>query len=261
MHDARRSQKGVRVTPSAEAVAIIQARMGSERLPGKVMLPLAGVSAVAHLVARLRAATVPGTICLAIPALASDDGLAEWAAQADVLCVRGESEDVLARYVAAWTACGSPEWVWRITADAPILDAAILDALWATHRAHPNAGYIAEGPRKSYPLGIVPELFTGEAMRWAHAHSLPRWREHVTPALYADPSCPYAHAWMTPLDPPRERLRLTLDTREDYEVLAGVFERLYATDPCFTLTDVLADTAAHPDAYLANRHVIQRTVV
>src|SRR5689334_18525028 len=111
-------------------VAIIQARVGSSRLPGKVMMDLNGAPVLAHVLAR--AAAIPGIdrVCCAIPDLAENDALAALAGDLGATVVRGSETDVLDRYRQAAAACGA-ETVMRITSDCPLLDPAVSGAVLA----------------------------------------------------------------------------------------------------------------------------------
>lgn len=208
----------------ARTVVIIQARMGSTRLPGKVLLDLAGNTVLSHVYARARAIEGVDDVCFAIPQEATSDPVADEAARLGALVSRGPELDVLERYNLA-AKQSKADTVMRVTSDCPVIDPAVCGQVlelfnkgacdFATNNAPP-----------SWPHGLDCEVFSAGLLQKAAAEALqPHEREHVTPWMRnANPQvtvtnvpCPqgnlYNHRW-------------TLDMPEDYQFLRQLFERI-----------------------------------
>ena len=168
----------------SKAYCIIQARTGSTRLPGKVLMDIGGRPMLARVVERCREAKSLEGVVVATSVLPGDDPIAELAATSGWLCVRGSEDDVLDRYHQAATAVDADEIV-RVTADCPLIDPAIIDLVLGTLRES-GADYAANtvAPR-TYPRGLDTEAFTRAALETA-------WREAEAEAqrclLYTSPS-------------------------------------------------------------------------
>lgn len=161
-------------------VAILQARLSSSRLPGKVLMPLAGVPMIGFMIERIRRATSIDELVLATSVEASDDSLAEAVAALDVRVVRGPLDDVLARFAQA-AELTQPEIVVRLTGDCPLIDASLIDRV-VEKVAKEGALYASNCVPASYPDGLDCEAFRVELLNEAVTQaSLPSEREHVTP--------------------------------------------------------------------------------
>ena len=203
-----------------KVVAIIQARMGSSRLPGKVLMDLHGRPVLDHVLTRLRRARGVNMIGLATSNLPADDAIETWAAGQGVPIHRGSEEDVLDRFHAAALAWQA-DVVVRITADCPILDPDVVSAAVAAYLEAP-CDYLSNAVERTYPDGLDVEVFSQAALQraWEQATS-PRHREHVTSYLYDHPDQFQLKALRQSVD--RSRLRWTLDTPDDLRFLRAVF--------------------------------------
>lgn len=205
-------------------LAVVQARMGSRRLPGKAMAELRGRPLIARLVERLRRAASVDHVVLATTTAAGDDVLASWAAAAGLRVVRGPETDVLARYVAALEACPA-EIVVRVTADNPFTDAEQLDAVVALLRDRGFDYVHAPG----LPTGAGVDAFTATALRRCHAGArTPYQREHINAYVLDNPR-QFRIGVHEPAPPLRRpEIRLTVDTAADLAriraILAGMAE-------------------------------------
>jgi spore coat polysaccharide biosynthesis protein SpsF len=200
---------------TAFVAAIVQARMSSRRLPGKVLADICGRPALALLLERLSGARQPDAIAVATSEEPDDDPVAETARHAGVDVFRGPLEDVLERYRLAAAALGCDSVV-RITADCPLIDPAVVDRVVARWRAG-SEDYVANviEPR-TFPVGQDVEVVSISALVAAARDARdPYEREHVTPFVRARPDrfpqAPITH------DPPRGEARMALDTPEDLE--------------------------------------------
>lgn len=231
------------------ALAILQARMSSTRLPGKVMRPILGQPMIARQVERLRRAGSLSAITVATSTDAGDDVIAAWCASAGLGCWRGPLDDVRERFLGALAAAGSPKTFLRLTADCPLADPELIDRCVASHAAS-GADYTYTSKDWTFPKGLDIEVVETAAFRRAVAESDDAYdREHVTPYIYRNPDRFRLNPIMR--DPPA-RYRWTVDTPEDFAFVTAVYEALYPAKPDFTSDDVLAWQTAHPDQVLAN---------
>jgi spore coat polysaccharide biosynthesis protein SpsF len=211
--------------------AIIQARMGSTRLPGKVMLPLAGDHVLTHNVRRVSAADHVDNVVVATSEQTADDIVARYAARAGADVHRGSESDVLGRmYDAARNA--DADIVVRITGDCPLVDPDTIDEV-VSRIVDGNAEYAANITERTFPRGLDVEAFTFESFERVHEEATePHHREHVTPYYREDPdrftteSVVSADVFDKPQFQNRDDLRLTLDEADDYEVLRKIYENV-----------------------------------
>jgi spore coat polysaccharide biosynthesis protein SpsF len=230
-------------------LAILQARMSSTRLPGKVMRPILGQPMIARQIERLRRARRLGPLTVATSTDASDDVIEDFCRSAGVGCWRGPLDDVLARFVGALQAAGSPKTFVRLTADCPLADPQLIDACIEAHAAS-GADYTYNWKDWTYPKGLDVEVCeTAALMRAARESADPYDHEHVTPFVYRHPELFRLNAITR--DPPL-RYRWTVDTPEDFAFVTQVYEALYPAKPDFDSADILAWQAGHPDAVLPN---------
>ena len=229
--------------------AILQARMSSSRLPGKVLRPVLGEPMIGRQVERLRRSTRLTGLTIATSVDASDDVIEAYANQIGVACFRGPLDDVLARFIGALEAAGSPKTFVRLTADCPLADWRLLDACIDAHQAA-GADYTYNSLNWTYPKGLDVEVCETAALRRADAEGRTAYdREHVTPYIYGHPELFRIEA--VTRDPPL-RYRWTVDTPEDFAFVTAVYAALYPANPAFTSDDVLEWQATHPDQVLPN---------
>lgn len=229
--------------------------MTSTRLPGKVLLPLAGAPLLQRVVERAARISGVDQICIALPFGAEHDPIAAWARDWPALSVvRGPENDVLARFGEVVTQTGADEIV-RITADCPLLEPRVADAVLALRRIC-RAPLAATALESGYPTGMDVEVFTRSALDAAllRAHD-PYEREHVTAFLWRRPvEFPAVY-----LDrrPDRRSLRLAVDTREDYALVSQLYSALHHDGECFGLDEIEAYLTSHPKVAAINRGVEQ----
>lgn len=233
-------------------VAIIQARVGSTRLPGKVLMPLAGQPMVAHVVARAREIVGVDAVVAAIPDLAEDDPLAAAAAAAGAEVVRGPADDVLARYHGAAALAGA-DVVVRITADCPLLSPLVSGNVLA---AFVDCDYASNTLRRTYPRGLDTEVLTTAALDTADREAAdPIDREHVTPFIYRRPDRFRLRDVVADID--RSDLRWTVDTADDMAFATAVYDALGAA---FEMDDVLELLQRRPALAELNRSSVQKPI-
>ena len=234
---------------------IVQARMTSTRLPGKVLLPLAGEPMLTRLIERLRRVEQSDGIVIATTANASDDPIAALCAQLGVPCHRGSEHDVLSRYADAARLHGA-DVVVRITSDCPLIHPALVDQVIAAYEEG-DSDYVSNMLPPTWPYGMAVEVFSAAALQQAHAEATQAAeREHVTPFLYWHPERYRLRNVASPVD--LSHHRWTVDTPEDYELVRRLFETLHPINPEFTQDHILTLLDAHPDWMTLNQHVQQK---
>jgi len=227
-------------------LAILQARMTSTRLPGKVLKPLAGAPMILRQIERVRRARRIDRLVAATSDQPSDDGLADVLAGAGMLTYRGPLDDVLARFVGALDAFGPAEHVVRLTGDCPLADPGLIDAV-IDLVVRERADYGSDTPpRRTFPKGLDAEVMTAAALRAAAARaSTPEEHEHVTWGLHQHPEL-YRQAFLSQ-GADEGDVRWTVDTPDDYAFVRAVYEALYPANPAFTSDDVRAFVRSRPD--------------
>ena len=228
-------------------VAVVQARLGSVRLPAKVLAPIIGRPALGHLVDRLGRAVTVDEIVLAIPDSSENDSLADFAVEAGLRCVRGSERDVLDRFRQAADAAAA-DYVVRITGDCPLVDPGLVDTCVSTAI---DGGFDYASTGVGFPDGFDVEVFAVSALDRAAREAEDRYdREHVTPFLRRD------EANRTTVIDAADGLsgwRVTLDEPEDLEVIRSVFEHF--GDNLFTFDDVTDLMSSRPELFTPNMGV------
>lgn len=235
-------------------LAILQARMSSSRLPGKVMADLLGEPMLARQVERLRRSRTIDRLLLATSTDAADDALVDLCARIGVECFRGSLDDVLDRFHAAVTAPGAgrgADQIVRLTGDCPLIDPGLIDRLVELHVA---GGYDHScntlTPR--WPDGLDAEVMRAEVLEAAWREAvLPSEREHVTRFIYTRPERFRLGSLVGDTDLSAERW--TVDTPEDLALVRAVYAGLYPKNPAFGTEDILQFLAAHPEIAALNR--------
>lgn len=233
-------------------LGIIQARMSSARLPGKVLLPLLGEPMLARQVERLRRARSIDRLVIATTVDPADDAVAELADRLGLESYRGSIEDVLDRFWQAASPAG-PSHVVRLTADCPLADWNLVDQ--AIERALAGElDYVSTALRPTWPDGLDVEVMTFAALETAAREARsPVEREHVTPFLIDRPDRFRQASVESPVD--LSAMRWTVDEPRDFEFVRRIYEALYPANPAFTTQDVLALLRDRPDLLEINRGI------
>ncbi len=268
------------------SIAIIQARMSSSRLPGKVLLDIAGKPMLQHVVERTKRAQTVDSVLVATTSDPSDDPIAAFAAALNVPCYRGSLHDVLDRYYQA-AKTHHAEIIVRITADCPLIDPDVIEQtvglLSSSFILHPSDFSCNRLPppfARSYPIGLDVEACTFAALERAWQESTETFhREHVMPFLYENTvfennpqsaipnSCfvlrgessrkfKIAQLHHTPN---YGNLRWTVDTPEDLTFIRELFAHL-KDKPDFTWYDALQIVQQHPELAQINAAVRHKTM-
>jgi spore coat polysaccharide biosynthesis protein SpsF len=237
-------------------VAIVQARMGSTRLPGKVMKDIGGESMLARVVGRLRRARLINEVLIATTDMAADDAIVTECRKCQVPVSRGDEKDVLDRYFRA-AQLSKAEIVVRITSDCPLIDPEITDKTIAAFiEARPD--YASNIMQRTYPRGLDTEVMPVATLEkaWRQARK-PYEREHVTPYIYEHPD-EFKLVSVTG-EQDYSSFRWTVDTPEDLEFVRAVYQKL-TPEGAFSWRDVLALLQREPELVELNRSVQQKAV-
>lgn len=204
-------------------VAIIQARMSSKRLPGKVLMDLEGSPVLTHVINRATASATFDAVIVATSDDPSDDPIEERCERDGVLCFRGSLEDVLGRFAAAARAYDA-DVIGRLTADCPLLDPRVIKTV--VESFDPTAyDYASNVITRTYPKGLDTEVFSRSALERANREATSTEdREHVTRYFYTHPELFRLRNVSQATD--RSSLRWTLDTPEDWENIRSIYTRL-----------------------------------
>jgi spore coat polysaccharide biosynthesis protein SpsF len=224
--------------------AILQARMSSSRLPGKIAMPVLGKPMLECQIERLLRSRHIGRLIVATSVDSSDDTTEAVARAAGVDVWRGSLNDVLDRYYQA--ACTlMPDHVIRVTGDCPLADWEVIDQLAEFHLAG-GYDYSSNIMPATWPDGIDAEIMTFASLEraWKEGKS-PLEREHVTPYIYRHPDL-FRLGAMT-RDDDISHIRWTVDYPEDFTFVTAVYENLYPGNPSFLSSDILALMEARPD--------------
>ena len=234
------------------AIIVLQARTGSTRFPGKVLVPFGETTLLSHIVARLGRARHPLGIVVATSEAPGDAAIATCADLLGVRSFRGSEADVLGRVAASLASVDeSPELVVRICADRPLICPSLIDGLLEAYDDCGAPDYLSNSLRKSWPEGLDVEIVRADALREAAAAATdPYDREHVTPFLYRNPDrfslvgldCPFGNF---------SSIRATIDTPEDHAALVRVHEALVAVDPEYEVEAVLNLATCSPELFPA----------
>lgn len=247
----------MRKLPDAAAnglVTVIQARLGSTRLPNKVLRDLMGKPLLVRMVERVQAADLAGTIVVATTTDPNDDVIEAICGEEGVYVFRGDAHDLLDRHYRAGQAHRATA-VAKIPSDCPLIDPAVIDRVLGHFLSNPGRfDYVGNLHPASYPDGNDVEVMTMAALEtaWREAdRSLER--EHTTPYLWENPDrFRLANlTWETGLDYSMSH-RWTIDYEEDYQFIRTVYEQLYPDDPYFGLDDILALLERRPDIAAIN---------
>lgn len=243
-----------------KTAAIIQARMGSTRLPGKVMKLLCGKTVLAHVITRVKACPLVDEIIVATTTAAADDAIAQEAEKIGVRCFRGSEDDVLERYYLAAQKYDA-DVIVRVTSDCPLFDPEVLENLLDYFDMMVDAGlsidYLSNTVNRSYPIGLDAEVFTFNTLEIAyHNAEQPYEREHVTPYVYQHPQIFALHSQNHGED--LSHHRWTLDTPEDFQFIEAVYRALYQPGRLFTMDDILELLEEKPGLTQINAHIRQK---
>lgn len=239
-------------------VAIVQARMTSTRLPGKVMLPILGEPMLAWVIERLQKAKTLEEIVVATTTDPEDNVIEKECIKRGYKFFRGDREDVLDRYFQAAKQYQA-DVIVRVTSDCPLLDPGIVDACVTEFiRLQPDCDYLSNALEiATFPLGLDVEVFHRSSLQKAHQLAEEKsYREHVTAFIYHHPDQFRLIDYRSTSDD--SDLRWTVDTPEDYQLVQRIAERVGNKSFAWMVARDLCRT--NPDWLEINRSIVQKTV-
>ena len=216
--------------------AIIQARMGSTRLPGKVLMQIEDKPLIGHIISRVQQSAYVDDIILATTTDSADDQLVAYAQEIGVKVYRGETANVLSRYYNAAKE-NNVDVIIRVTADDPFKDPVVIDKLIEAYVAG-DYDYVSNTIEPSYPEGLDIEVFSFSALEKCFKQAQEDFeKEHVTPYIWMHPE--KFKLLNVKNDKDLSDIRLTVDTAEDIVFAKEIYKNLYHKKKMFRLNDVL----------------------
>jgi spore coat polysaccharide biosynthesis protein SpsF len=242
--------------PSPTIGAVVQARMTSSRLPGKVLMPSVGRPLLEHLLNRLKAAKKVDKVIVATTVKATDDPVCELCERLGIPFHRGDEENCLSRF------CETAKrfelgHVIRITADCPLHDPKLLDDFVSSY-LNSTYDYYSNTIVRTFPHGYDMEIFAAKCLFDLQATKDPKILEHVTFGFYTNPMRFKIGQFQRPHD--YWKIRLTVDTENDFKVVDKVFSTLYPKNPLFTYQEVVDFLQKNPEILKINQQIQQKFV-
>jgi len=245
---------------SDRVVAIVQARMASTRLPGKVLKEILGKPILAYLIERIKNASSIDDLVIATTTDLTDETIVEYCIANNIKYFRGSENDVLSRYMGAAIASNA-DYIVRICSDSPAVDTGLINEIVNEFKQQRNnCDYLSNTIDQTYPLGMNIEIFSLEALTIADQNAKTVYeREHVTPYIYfnKDRFRVLKKNYYKNLS----NIRLTIDELDDFRLMQNVIENLYPNDQYFTLEQILSFLEKNPDILKINQHVKQTQVL
>lgn len=238
--------------------AIIQARMGSTRLPGKVMKKICEKTVLQHVYERVSLSKVLDEIIIATTKKSCDDEIVKLCENLSIKYFRGSEDNVLSRYYL----CAKEnklDLVVRITSDCPLIDSEVLDEMLNFYINNDfdlvtNAG---NEKNRTYPRGLDIEIFSFSLLKNAYENANYNYeKEHVTPYMYEHDFNIYYYKNNVNYS----EYRLTLDTKEDFELISKIYEKLYNKSHIFYLKDIINCLEENKELKLINKDIKQKTL-
>lgn len=245
-----------------KTVAIIQARMGSTRLPGKIMRRVCGKSILAHVIERVKDSESLDDIIVATTTNVSDDEIVAECEKNDWHFFRGSESHVLERYYKAASSYHA-DVIVRITSDCPLFDPQILSEMLHFFRNQIDTGknldYLSNVIVRTFPRGLDAEIFTFAALEKAYQNaSTDQDREHVTSYIYKNPELFVMDNFKSERN--LSEYRWTLDVEEDFRLIEAIYSDLYKKNKLFTTQEVLDLLKEKPELMKLNQHVLQKHI-
>ncbi|NME95933.1 NTP transferase domain-containing protein [Clostridium cochlearium] len=221
-----------------KVVCIVQARVGSTRLPGKVLKKICGKTVLEHDIDRLKRIKNIDEIIIATTTLEKDNAIVKECQRLGVKCFRGSEEDVLSRYYYAAKE-NNADVVVRVTSDCPLIDPEVSEKIIQYYLDNKDKyDYVSNTIERTYPRGLDTEVFSFEALEKSYNEAKKQYeREHVTPYIYQNADKFKMVQYKNERD--YSNYRWTLDTQEDYKLINIIYNNLYEKNKLFCFNDIL----------------------
>lgn len=236
-------------------VIIIQARMGSTRLPGKILKPVCGeINMLEAVIQRLRKCTYGFHLVVATTECERDRVIVDFCQKNDISCVCGSEDDVLSRYYLAAMEYHADS-VLRITSDCPLIDPQVVDSVYEFFLSG-DYDYVSNILERTYPRGLDVEVFKFSVLEKIHLLATElHEREHVTSYIYTHPHEFQIGSFKGPID--YSQYRLTVDTPKDLELVQNVYRECHHKIDV-TLDEIIQILEEHPSWISENSHIVQK---
>lgn len=237
--------------------AIIQARMGSSRLPGKILKEVNGKALLLHQIERLRQSTMINQLIVATTTESIDDEIVTLCETNGILFYRGSENDVLERYYKAWENFGG-NTVVRLTSDCPLIDPKVVDETINYYKNN-QFDYVSNTIERTFPRGLDTEVFSSNALKIIYEEaSLARDREHVTAYMYTNPTKFKIGSYKGATD--YSKYRWTVDTEEDFQLIKNIFEAYHGNENQLNLLNVVQLMEENPQWFYINDFIEQKKI-
>lgn len=239
-----------------KTTVIIQARTGSTRLPGKVLMKLYDQPMLAHVIDRCKAIQSVDHVMVATTTDISDDAIVKLASRMNIDVYRGSETNVLSRYYEAAQSTQS-DVIVRVTSDCPLLDPQISNKVVQAFKADETLDYCSNTLQRSFPQGLDTEVFTFHALESAYRQAKEAFeQEHVTPYIYQHEKMFKLSQYVSPQN--FSHYRWTVDTLEDFKLVEAIYSKLYRPGIIFPWSDVLELMNEQPELARINSHILQK---
>ncbi|AEG59494.1 cytidylyltransferase domain-containing protein [Desulforamulus ruminis] len=240
-----------------KTVIIVQARMTSTRLPGKVLKEVFGKPLLEYQIERLKRVLLADEIIIATTINETDQPIVDFCNSVRIPCFRGSEGDVLSRYYNAAKSYKA-DIIVRVTSDCPLIDPMIIDKVIQFYiQNEEKYDYVSNTLERTYPRGMDTEIFSYKALEEAfvNAKELPE-REHVTAFIYRRPEQYRLGSVKQTTD--QSQHRWTVDTPEDFRLIKKLLSSLYPLNHEFSMLDCLELLRKHPEWEKINKHIEQK---
>ncbi|AWI03683.1 cytidylyltransferase domain-containing protein [Clostridium drakei] len=241
-------------------VCIVQARIGSTRLPGKVLKKVCGKTVLEHDIDRLKRVKNIDEIVIATTNLQQDDIIVKESERLGVKYFRGSEKNVLSRYYYAAKE-NNAEVIVRVTSDCPLIDSEITEEIIQYYIDNNyKYDYVSNTVARTYPRGLDTEVFSFTALEKAFCETvLDKDKEHVTPYIWEDTNTFKLGYFVNDID--YSDLRWTLDTKDDFELIKTIYEHLYLEKGNdFNMKDILNLYENYPQLAEINKNIVQKEI-
>lgn len=238
-------------------VAVVQARMGSTRLPGKILKKVNGKTLLDYQMERVEQSKLIDKIVIATTVKESDQPIVDFCLKRNIDYYRGSEDDVLSRYYEAAHEFKA-DIIVRLTSDCPIIDPEVIDKVIQFYLENQSKlDYVSNTIDRTYPRGLDTEVFSLEALNKAYNKAThPRDREHVTAYFYTNPEKFRIGSFNE--GPNYSEYRWTVDTEEDFKLIELILTSLYKDGKLFSLSDTIDLLEKHPEWKKINEHIEQK---
>jgi spore coat polysaccharide biosynthesis protein SpsF len=239
-------------------IAIVQARYGSTRLPGKIFYEISNKPMLWHVINRLSYSKLIDRIVIATTTDEEDNLTEKFCFNNNLDYYRGSSENVLARYFESAKKFNA-DIIIRITSDCPLIDSAIIDEMLNIFINEEKVDYLSNVHERTFPRGLDTEIFSIQALEKSYMNASEKFeKEHVTPFIYSHPELFAIKNYKYKLD--LSYHRWTVDTEEDFQLITEIYNHLYNPEKNFLFDDILKLFDKYPELLKINENIKQKSL-